>query len=262
MTHQEQRQVPAAVAPPAALPAGPEAPPASPAPQPSPSEAAKPPAEPSTKPSTEPSSEPSPPATSAAGKPPPRVERARFELTTGVTELSVRLADLDGKAFRVSTPDDSGLDAGTSFADGVLRVSATNTGNGSGRLNVQLSDDIVWHLRMSAGVHEATFDSSAGTVSRVDLDGGAQQIDVVLGRLVSTVPIRMTGGVHTWRITTTAKVPVRVRVGSGAGDVAVYGRHEGGVGAGTTVRSGNLHDRAGLEIDAQAGMHSLDISQD
>ncbi|MEU4562413.1 hypothetical protein AB0F72_28870 [Actinoplanes sp. NPDC023936] len=254
-THQEQRQVPAAVAPPAVLPADSEAPPESPEPKPSPSEAKKPPAE------------PSPPATSPAGKqpaetPPPRTETARFELTTGVTELSVRVADLDGGAFRVSTPDDSGLDAGTSFADGVLRVSTKNTGNGSGRLNVQLSDDIVWHLRMSAGVHVATFDSSAGTVSRVDLDGGAQQIDVALGRLVRTVPIRMTGGVHTWRITTAAKVPVRVRVGSGAGDVAVYGRHSGGAGAGTTVRSGDLHDRAGLEIDAQAGMHSLDISQD
>ncbi|RAK43033.1 hypothetical protein B0I29_101163 [Actinoplanes lutulentus] len=217
---------------------------------------------PSVVPSAPVSSRPARTTTAPAPPAPPSIDAARFELTTGVTELTVRLTSLDDANFRVSTPDDSGLDVETSFEDDVLSVSTTSTGSGSGKLKVLLSDRIVWHLRMSAGVHQATFDTSAGTVSRVDLDGGAQQIDVALGRLADTVPIRMTGGVHTWRITTAAKVPARIRVGSGAGDVAVYGRHEGGVGAGVTVRSGDLDDRAGLDIDAQAGMHSLEISKD
>lgn len=185
--------------------------------------------------------------------PPPSPVRtarvARFELVSGVTELSVRAADLDGRDFLVTS-------GRATFDDGVLRAD----GDGSGPVVLQLSNRITWHLRMSAGVKQATFDMSAGKVSRIDLDGGAERIDVSLGRLTGTVPIRMTGGAGSWHIRTTGRVPMRIAVRNGAGDVAVYGRHEGGTAAGAVIRSGDLDEAPGLNINATAGFGTLEIT--
>ncbi|GIF44219.1 hypothetical protein [Actinoplanes xinjiangensis] len=198
--------------------------------------------------------------------PPPaeRITAAKFELTTGVSRLDVRTADLDGDDFRVSTPKDSGLDVDADFDDGTLRVSAEPDGreNGSGRIDVLLSEDIVWRLRMVAGVHTASFDMAAGTVGDIDLIGGAQTVEIELGRLDRTLPILMAGGVHTWKIRTSGKVPVKLALSTGAGDVTLYGDEKGGVRAGTTIRKGDLGDEPGLNIDAEAGIGFLDVSRD
>ncbi|MFD1366609.1 hypothetical protein [Actinoplanes sichuanensis] len=210
---------------------------------------------------------PTTPAAPAPAPPPDQPEKitaARFVLTTGVTRLDVRTADLDGDDFRVTTPKDSGLDVDADFKDGTLSVSAEPDGreNGSGRVDVLLSKDIVWRLRMGAGVHTATFDMNGGTVSDIDLIGGAQTIEIELGRLDRTLPILMAGGVHTWKIRTSEKVPVKVAFTGGAGDVTLYGDEKGGVSGGDTVRKGDLDDEPGLNIDAEAGIGFLDISRD
>ncbi|WP_127548922.1 hypothetical protein [Actinoplanes sp. OR16] len=254
LIHEEERPAPVAVAPPAAATSDAELP-VEITPEPS--------QPPSPSPSIVPSAVSKAPATT---KPPvqdqpPAIEEARFELTTGVTELSVRTSELDDP-FRVSAADDSGLTVETSFDDGVLRVAATSDGSGSGKLTVRLSDRIVWHLRLSAGVKLGEFDMGSGTVSRIDLDGGAERFALSLGRISETLPIRMTGGVSSWRIETAQRVPVRVRVGNGAGDVILYGDGSGGVGSGKTIRSGDLDDRPGLAIDAEAGMGSLEVTED
>lgn len=125
-----------------------------------------------------------------------------------------------------------------------------------------LSEDIVWRLRMGAGVHTASFDMAGGTVGDIDLIGGAQTVDLELGRLGRTLPILMAGGVHTWHISTSTTVPVKVRLGSGAGAVTVYDRRTGGVSGGETLRFGDRGERPGLDIDAEAGIGSLTIGQD
>ncbi|GIE80661.1 hypothetical protein Aph02nite_66110 [Actinoplanes philippinensis] len=207
---------------------------------------------------------PEPPSPPPATTVPPPITTARFVLTSGVTELDVRAADLGGDAFQVTTPKDSGLDVNADFENGVLSVSAKPDGrkNGSGKVDVRLSKDVVWRLRMGAGVRTASFDMSGGTVSDIDLIGGARTIDIELGRLDRTLPILMAGGVQKWRIRTAGKVPVRVALSSGAGGVTLYGNEKGGVSAGVSVGRGDLDDEPGLDIDAEAGMGSLDISRD
>ncbi len=208
-------------------------------------------------PSPPPSYSPSPAFTTAPVKAssPTVPLTAGFELVTGVGELVVRTGDLDGAPFRVSGPG-----AGT-FSGGVLRLSAKADG-GSGPVEVRLSDERVWQLRVGAGTKSVTLDLGAGTVSRIDLDGGAERIDISLGTLPKTLPIRMAGGVSAWQIRTATRVPVRVLVGSGAGDVVLYGKHSGGTGAGTTLRSGDLGDAPGLDITATGGLGNLAVTRD
>ncbi|SDS89821.1 hypothetical protein SAMN04489716_1923 [Actinoplanes derwentensis] len=192
------------------------------------------------------------------------ITTARFDLVTGVTELNVKTADLDGENFRVTTPKNSGLDVTAAFTGETLKVSAEPDGTvkGSGRVDVLLSKDIVWRLRMTAGVRRASLDMGGGTVSDIDLIGGAQTIDIELGNLDGILPILMAGGVEKWRIITSDEVPVEIAFTSGAGDVKVYGRPKGGVGEGLTVQVGDLAERPGLDIDAEAGLGSLEITRD
>lgn len=191
----------------------------------------------------------------------PDVRSARLEFVTGVTDLSVRIADLGDLPFEVGSPDGSEVVATTTFADGVLRVEIDRAGPG-GAVEVRLSDRIVWGLQLSAGVRSARFDTTAGTVSRIDLDGGAESFNLVLGRLSGVVPVRMTGGVSNWRIRTDVRVPARVTLEEGAGNVVLYGDENGGTAPGTVVRSGDLGSGPGLEVDAVAGVGHLEISSD
>ena len=188
----------------------------------------------------------------------PPVRTARLEFVSGVTALTVRTVDLGGDNFLVTSPDGSPLEVGTTFADGVLRVDVTKT---TGSVEVRLSERIVWHLQLAAGVKSALFDTTSGTVSRIDLDGGAERIDLVLGRLAGVVGVRMTGGVGTWTIRTAGQVPARVTVGDGAGNVTVYDDRRGGTGGGTVIRSGDLGSGPGLDVEAVAGMGSLEITR-
>jgi hypothetical protein len=187
----------------------------------------------------------------------PPVRTARLEFVSGVTALTVRTTDLGGDNFLVTSPDGSPLEVGTTFADGVLRIDVTKT---TGSVEVRLSDRIVWHLRLAAGVKSALFDTTTGTVGRIDLDGGAERIDLALGRLAGVVPVRMTGGVGTWTIRTAGQVPARVTVGDGAGNVTVYDDRRGGTGGGTVITSGDLGAGTGLDVEAAAGMGSLEIT--
>ncbi|WP_433789862.1 hypothetical protein [Actinoplanes sp. CA-252034] len=204
-----------------------------------------------------PTPSPSPSVTSGATA--PDVRSARLEFVTGVTDLSVRISDLGDQPFDVTAPDGSAVDAATTFTDGVLRIEIESAGS-NGSVEVRLSNRIVWGLQLSAGVKSARFDTTAGTVSRIDLDGGAESLNLVLGKLSGVVPIRMTGGVSAWRIWTDGRVPTRVTVGDGAGNVTVYGDAHGGTGPGTVYQSGDLGGGTGLDIAATAGMGSLEIS--
>jgi hypothetical protein len=216
---------------------------------------------------TEPSRTPEPartpskkPAAPAAPAEPP-LEDAAFEMVDGVTELSVRTTEL-AETFEVSTPRDSGLKVRPVFSGGVLRVHATPIGEGgTGRVEVLLSDDVTWRLRMTGGVARASFDLASHSVRRIDLTGGAAQIDIELGRQDATVPIRMSGGVSAWNIRTSARLPVRVVAGSGGSRVDLYGQITEGLAAGTTVRSGDLDDGRGLDLDAEGGFSALTVAK-
>ncbi|HWS35079.1 MAG TPA: hypothetical protein VN408_20360 [Actinoplanes sp.] len=219
--------------------------------------------EPSSGPSREPSREPSPEITSAS-PPPAALKTARFDLVSGITELNVRTGDTGGENFAVTTPKNSGLKVTAAFTGGTLKVTAKPDGTikGSGRVDVLLSRDTVWRLRMTAGVEKALFDMGGGTVSDIDLIGGAQSIDIRLGNLDGTLPILMAGGVNKWRIATSEELPVQVDFTSGAGELNLYGQDKGGIGEGLTVKTGDWDKRPGLDIDAEAGLGSLVVTQD
>ncbi|MFC7528350.1 hypothetical protein [Actinoplanes sp. GCM10030250] len=200
----------------------------------------------------------SPPATSA---PPPSVPgAATFELADGSTEVNVTIGAVSDGWFRVTTPEGSGVTPRAEVAEGTLRVLIVPDGTkGSARVDVVLSEDVDWAVRMRGGFRTATLDLSRGSVSRIDLLGGTNRLTLALPRQDDAIPILMSGGVKNWRITTQERVPVRASFERGAGTVTLYDDRNRGVRRESELTSGS--GPGGIELNAEAGIGTLTVSK-
>jgi hypothetical protein len=203
-----------------------------------------------------------PPATTA---PPPTTAAlpftsGGFELVGDVTELTVSIADLGTDPIRATTPAGSGLKLRTTVGDGVAKLFADPTGaKGGGRVDVRLNRQVTWSVRMTGGVRDGTFVLTGGSIRRIDLTGGAARLTMTLGTPEETLPIRMTGGVNTWRITTATEVPVSVLLRQGAGEVTLNGHRTRNIKRNTNVRDGAVGN-GGVGIDCVAGVGTLTVA--
>ena len=197
----------------------------------------------------------SPTATTETTAPP---AAASFELADDLTELTVGTARLASGIVRVSRAGGSPAVPKLTLTGTAAKLSVTAQGDQATKVAVVLDDRIVWTVRIGGGSRLTRIDLSGAGVARIDLVGGSREIDLALPRLRADLPIRMSGGVHTWRITTAGRVPVRLVARDGAGSVALYGDDRGGLGKGERVRDG---DGSGgrLELDAVGGIGSLTV---
>ncbi|MDY7087635.1 MAG: hypothetical protein SYR96_21300 [Actinomycetota bacterium] len=184
----------------------------------------------------------------------PAFAAGTFELAGSVPELHLTLGRPGAGPIRVSAPPgDVQIPAATIEGTRVRLGAAPD----SRRLDVLLDDRTQWTIRMTGGVRVATFELTGGSISEVDLSGGADSVFLALPRSGRALPVRMSGGVREWSIRTEGEVPVRVRAQSGAGEVTLYGRRQSGLARNTTLTAG---DGSGLEVTAAAGFGSLAIT--
>ena len=216
---------------------------------------------------------PSPPATSAASSGPPQTvtiappatlpfTSGSFELASDVAVMNVSVAAIGTDPVRVSTPDDSGLKTRLTRDGSSVKLTAQVVDKtGSGRVDVQLNSKVTWSLRMTGGAREENFALAKAWVRRIDLIGGVARITMALPTPDETLPIRMTGGVNTWKITTPVRVPVKVLLRDGGGKVILNGDESDGIKRNTTLRAnGGDNDSGGLAIDAVSGLGTLIVA--
>ena len=198
------------------------------------------------------------PATPSAGSIGPAFPAGTLALTANAAVVDLRLGRPASGAVRVTTPAGSGLTTGSTTAGTTVTVTAEPASpSGSRRLSVLLDARIAWTIRISGPIATANVTLTGGTVRAVDLAVGADTINLTLPPGPRALPIRMSGGIHTWRIRTGRAEPVRVFVGAGAGTVTLYGKRTGGVAKGTRLAAGT---GTGLDIDATGGLGSLTVS--
>jgi hypothetical protein len=188
---------------------------------------------------------------------------AGFELVNGTTMVTMRLDALDDELYRISTPAGASVLPKVIADDKQLRLFLVRSGvQGVGAVTIALNVKVRWHLRMIGGTEQSVIDLSGGRVDAVELAGGATRIDLTLPRPDGTLPVRMTGGVNQFVVHTANSVPVRVRVGSGAGRVVLDGRQRNGIAPGasfTTAQWSDGGDR--IDLDAVAGMATLTVDR-
>ncbi|RSM67695.1 hypothetical protein DMB66_15260 [Actinoplanes sp. ATCC 53533] len=183
---------------------------------------------------------------------------AGFDLVDGAKRVIVRAADLGDTLYRITTPESGAAVPRVDEQDGRVRLSL---GGGAQAVDITLNAAVLWDLRFSGGAELSTIDLSAGRVGGVDLTGGASRIALTLPPPDGTLSVRMSGGVSLFDVRAAGQTPVRVRVGSGAGQVTLNGQNHAGVSAGQTFTPadwGTTVDR--IDVDAAAGMTAMTVA--
>jgi hypothetical protein len=190
-----------------------------------------------------------PAAPNAPAAPAWRTTAETVTIAGGSAAITLRTAQLGDARYRV-TP------AGTPVVDDgdVLRIEPAGAS-----VAVTLDEDVRWRLTVD-GTDRSSVDLSQARLAAVDLSGGSA-LDLTLPRPDGTLTVRMTGGVDRLGLRTAGRVPVRVRVGSGAGRVVLDGAAHNGVAAGAQFTPAGW-DRAAdrIDVDAVAGMAALTVA--
>jgi len=98
-------------------------------------------------------------------------------------------------------------------------------------------------------------------VDAVDLEGGANRIDLALPAPRTVTAVRMSGGVDQFFLRLAGGTPVRVRVQDGAGRVTLAGDTQTGIAPGREFTAfGWTPGGTGVDLTAAAGMSGLTVS--
>ena len=138
------------------------------------------------------------------------------------SRVEVRLADLPGLLYRVSTPADSGLAPAVTGGHGRVRLGLRPTGgDGPDTVAILLNRTVRWDIRLPAGAGEQHLDLAAGRLSRLELGAGTGLVSLRLPPPRGTVPIIVAGGVGEVAVAIPPGTPLRLHLRGGAGLVAV-----------------------------------------
>ncbi|WBB90139.1 hypothetical protein [Verrucosispora sp. WMMC514] len=186
--------------------------------------------------------------------------RASFELVDGLDRVDLRVTELGEELYRVVSPAGSGARARPVLVGDRMALRMERVGEQPGTVEVLLNARVSWHLRLTGGAAERRVDLSAARLSGLELVGGATRTDLRLPGVDGPLVVRVTGGVNQFDVTVTDGVPVRVRAGSGAGAVEVYGERRDGVAPGTVLGSAGWDRAAGrIFLDLVAGANVVTV---
>lgn len=183
---------------------------------------------------------------------------AGLDLVDAATEVTVRSAAIGDDLYRVSAPG-GGARPHTTDENGRIRLAL----DGGRAVDIVLNDRVRWDLRVAGGAELHRIDLTGSTLRSVELAGGSGRIELALPRPDGTLTVRMAGGVREFDVRTAGgAVPVRVRIGSGAGRVVVGGRSHDGVAAGASFTPESWDRAAGrIDLDAAAGLSALTVDE-
>ena len=174
---------------------------------------------------------PSPAAAPAAEPPaaaPPAGDRG-FELVSSAAAVSVRTADLGGTS--------TGSTARRRRPPTTAPLRLVLAGR-AGPVDLVLTDRVRWDLSVGGGADRKRVDLAGGQFRGISLHDGANQVDLRLPHPDGTLTVTLAGGAGRFEVHTAGPVPVRVRVGSGAGQLVLDGETHSGVAAGRAVHPG------------------------
>ncbi|SNY73073.1 lipase chaperone [Paractinoplanes atraurantiacus] len=206
---------------------------------------------------------PAPSSPAATSKPPsgPAFPAATFVLAGGMRELNVTVGrpPTNGIA-RVSTPGDSSVTPDATLKGTTLTLTTKeNDQEGEAVVDVMLDERIAWTIKTVHGVRRATFTMAEGKVGGFDLQGGANSFEMTLPRQDAEIPLRMSGGVNSWKIRTEGSFPVKLIVAKGIGESNLNGRRDQDLAPGDTRQSDGDDSSGGLKIDAVGGVGTLEV---
>ncbi|SCF19308.1 hypothetical protein [Micromonospora chokoriensis] len=201
-------------------------------------------------------------------------QRGTFVLADGVSSFDLRMAELGNDLYRISSPADSSVVGRPSVSGETVRLELAESGErGPRAVRVLLNERVAWRLHLVGGVSRQVLDLTRARLLGVELAGGSAHTEVLLPPVTaastgagseegaSILTVRLVGGTSQLDIRPARETPVRVRVGAGAGSVAVGPDRWDGVGAGAVLGTPGW-DRATerLYVDLVAGADRVTVS--
>jgi hypothetical protein len=181
---------------------------------------------------------------------------AVLDVASGADTVTVHTRNLGDDLYRVETATDTTTIPEMRGDGDDLRLLLSE--GGSGVVDVQLTDQVVWQLRFTGGANRIDADLSGGRISTVDFIAGTSTIELTLPYPSGEVPIRMSGGVGQFTVHAPSNAPAWVRAGGGAGSVTIDGTTRSGVSGGAAFASSEWNATADrYAIDCTAGMSTF-----
>jgi hypothetical protein len=150
------------------------------------------------------------------------------------SRVDVRLIDLPGLLYRISTPADSGLAPAVTGTHRRVSLGLRPTGAaGPDTVEILLNRGVRWTIRLPAGAGEQHLDLAAGRLDRLELGSGTGLVTMRLPPPRGTVPIIVAGGVGEVAVAIPPGTPLRLRLRGGAALVSApwTGRSRASAGA-------------------------------
>jgi DNA-binding MarR family transcriptional regulator len=184
---------------------------------------------------------------------------ARLGIRSGLTSLRLRAgtnpADLYRATFAGATPQ-------VRLRDGRVLVQFRGIPFDWRRRDATfgLNTTIPWSIEITGGIQRVEADLRAVDVRAFDLVGGAERIQLELGRPTGETRIRTVGGVKFVRLERPAGVGVRLQVQGGTGEVILDGVKLGKQGGHTTLESPDwARDRDRIDLTIVGGSKTIEI---
>lgn len=189
---------------------------------------------------------------------------AEFQLTAGVSAVTVRAADLGDRLYRASTAADSGFVPRVAHEATQVRLRlASILENGSGdAVTMELNQRVRWRIAMIGGSESATVDLRSADVAAVSFTGGVARIELWLPTPKGSIAVSVAGGARDVVVHVPSGVPVRVGLARGASKVTVDGVAKSGLAAGTRLTPDGWNAaRNRYDLDAAGGLATLVIGR-
>ncbi|HLL65291.1 MAG TPA: hypothetical protein VK453_06035 [Micromonosporaceae bacterium] len=188
---------------------------------------------------------------------------ATLDIVTSASALDLKAADLGNDLYRVETPSGGSLVPEMDVNGGNLQLRLLPSGNnaGPGSVTVRINSKVVWSLKLTGGAAEEIADLRAAKLKSLDVTGGGQKIEITLPPVTGTFTVNMTGGAAQFLLHAPKDIPVKVRLGQGAGDVSVDGKAQKSVAGGTVINPPGW-DGAKDRIDLNATSGASEIKVD
>jgi len=184
---------------------------------------------------------------------------ARLLVRSGLSEVRLRAARSASELYRAEF---EGATPQVRLRDGRVLVQYRGISFDwrKRKASIGLNPSIPWAIEIVGGVQRVAADLREVGVTRFELVGGSERIQLELGRPSGHGVVRIVGGASTIRVERPAGVPVRLSILGGSGQVDVDGARLRQKGGRTTVDSPGWSGAADrYEIEVVGGSKAVEI---
>jgi DNA-binding MarR family transcriptional regulator len=199
------------------------------------------------------------PATSEHVAPLGGLKEVRLAIRSGLSSLRLRTGLHDAELYRASF---EGSTPQVRLRDGRVLVQFKGLGfDWRGRAaTFGLNRTIPWTIEVVGGIQRVDADLRSVPVKALDIVGGAERVELELGRPVGETRVKLVGGVKTLRVERPAGVPMRLSIAGGADSITLDGVRLEKKGSPTTLESpgwGPTADR--IDLAVVGGSKSIEV---